>query len=94
MQKYLSIQKNIYLFQLYKDMNKIEVGNTRELNDLVCASAVGVKQMLEVKNRKSTRIEPWWKKRMEAQVKQLNKDLGHINTLIERKNVKRNIKIG
>ena len=26
---------------------------------------------------------------MEAQVKQLNKDLGHINTLIERKNVKK-----
>ena len=26
---------------------------------------------------------------MEAQVKQLNKDLGRINTLIERKNVKK-----
>ena len=73
-------------------MNKIEVGNTRELNDLVCASAVGVKQMLEVKNRKSTRIEPWWKKRMEAQVKQLNKDLGHINTLNERETIKKKYK--
>ena len=31
---------------------------------------------------------------MEAQVKQLNKDLGHINTLIERKNVKKKHKDG
>ena len=31
-------------------------------------------------------MEPWWKKRMEAQVTQLEKDLGHINILIERKN--------
>ena len=31
---------------------------------------------------------------MEAQVKQLNKDLGHINTLIERKNIKKKHKDG
>ena len=34
-------------------------------------------------------MEPWWKRRMEAHVKQLNKDLGHINSLIERKNIKK-----
>ena len=43
-------------------------------------------EMLGVRNRKGMGIEPWWKRRMQAQVKQLNKDLGHINTLIERKN--------
>ena len=31
---------------------------------------------------------------MEAQVKQLNKDLGHINTLIERKNIQEKHKDG
>ena len=31
---------------------------------------------------------------MEAQVKQLNKDLGHINTLIERKIIKKKCKDG
>ena len=66
-------------------MNKIEVGNITELNDLVYSGAVVVTEMLGVKNRKSTGMEPWWKRRMEAQVKQLNKELGHINTLIERK---------
>ena len=50
--------------------------------------------MLGVKNRKGTGMEPWWKRRMEAQVKQLNKDLGHINTLIGRKNMKKKHKDG
>ena len=70
-------------------MNKIEVGNTTELNDLVYAGTVVVTEMLGVKNRKGTGIEPLWKRRMEAQVKQLNEDLGHISTLIERKNIKK-----
>ena len=69
-------------------INKTEVGNITELNDLVYACSIVVTEMLGVKNRKSTRMEPWWKRRMEAQVKRLNKDLGHINTLTERKNIK------
>ena len=69
--------------------NKIEVGNITELNDLVYAGVVVVMEMLGVKNRKNTGIEPWWKRKMEAQVKQLNKDLGHTNTLTERKNIKK-----
>ena len=51
-------------------------------------------EMLGVRNRKGMGIEPWWKRRMEAQVKQLNKDLGHINTLIEGKNIKKKHKDG
>ena len=75
-------------------LNKIEVGNITELNDLVYAGAVVVTEMLGVKNRKVTGMEPWWKRSMEAQVKQLNKDLGHINTLTERKNIKKKHKDG
>ena len=37
---------------------------------------------------------PWWQRRIEAQVKQLNKDIGNINTLIERKNIKKKRKDG
>ena len=37
-----------------KLINKIEVGNITELNDLVYAGAVVVTEMLGVKNRKST----------------------------------------
>ena len=75
-------------------MNKTEVGNITELNDLAYAGAVVVTEMLGIKNRKGTGMEPWWKRRMEAQVKQLNKDLGHINTLTERKNIKKKHKDG
>ena len=39
-------------------MNKIEVGNITELNDLAYAGAVVVTEMLRVKNRKSTGMEP------------------------------------
>ena len=59
-------------------MNKVEVGNITELNDLVYAGPKVVTEMLGVKNTKSAGMEQWWKRRMEAQVKQLNKDLGHI----------------
>ena len=75
-------------------MNKIEVGNITELKDLVYASAAEVTDMLGVKNRKGTGMERWCKRRMEAQVKQLNKDLGHINNLTERKNIKKRHKDG
>ena len=52
-------------------MNKIEVGNITELNDLVYAGAMVITEMLRVNNRKISGIEPWWKWRIEAQVKQL-----------------------
>ena len=45
-------------------MKKIEVGNITELNDLVCAGAIVVTEMFGIKNRKSTVMEPWWKRRM------------------------------
>ena len=70
-------------------LNETEVGNITELNDIVFAGALVVTEILGVKIRKNARMEPLWKRRMEAQVKQLNKDLGRINTLIERKNVKK-----
>ena len=47
-------------------MNKIEAGNIIELNDLVHAGAAKVIEMLGVKNRKSTGMEQWWTRRMEA----------------------------
>ena len=40
-------------------MNKTEVENITELNDLVYAGAAVVTEMLRAKNRKSTEIEPW-----------------------------------
>ena len=50
-------------------MNKIGIENITELNDLVYAGAVVVTEMLGVESRERTGMEPWWKGRMEAQVK-------------------------
>ena len=79
---------------VYDVMNRIVVRNITELNDLVYAGAVVVTEMSGVKNRKSTAMEPWWKRGIEGQVKKLNKDLENINTLIERKNKKKKHKDG
>ena len=43
-------------------MNKLEVENITELNDLVYVIAGLVTEMLGGKNRKRTRMEPWWKR--------------------------------
>ena len=61
-----------------KVMNKIELRNITELNDLVYAGAVSVTEMLGLKNRKSTGMDLWWRRIMETQVKQLNKDIGQV----------------
>ena len=79
---------------VYDVMNRIVVRNITELNDLVYAGAVVITEMLGVKNRKSTGMEPWWKRRIEGQVKKSNKDFDNINTLIERKNKKKKHKDG
>ena len=47
-------------------MNKTEVANITELNDLVYAGAVVVTEKLGVKNREGTGMEPWWKRGMET----------------------------
>ena len=48
--------------------------------------------MLGVKSKsKEKRKEPWWKRRLEGQVKELKRDLGRVNALVERKTVKKKI---
>ena len=51
-------------------VNKIEVGNITELNNLVYAGVVVVTEALAVKNENNTGMKPWWKRRMQAEVKQ------------------------
>ena len=41
------------------------------------------------RGNRQTRKEPWWKRRLENQVKTLNKDPGRVNALIQQKNVKK-----
>ena len=52
--------------KVHEVMNRIEFGNTTELTYLVYVGAVVFTEMLGVKNRKSTGMEPWWKKENEG----------------------------
>ena len=41
-------------------------------------------EILGAKNKKvDRRKEPWWKKRLVRQIKEMNKDLGRVNSLID-----------
>ena len=71
-------------------IGKIKVNNITETNDLIYCGAAMVTEMLGLKSKnKEKRKEPWWKRRLEGQVKDLNRDLGRVNALIERKAVKK-----
>ena len=50
----------------------------------VVTDLVGVKR-----EDRQTRKEPWWKRRLENQVKMLNKYLGRVNVLIQQTTVKK-----
>ena len=70
-------------------LEKIKVDDITDVNDLIyCASAVVVENLGVKRELGSKPKEPLWKRRLEGQVKQLNKDLGRINAIIEKKSVR------
>ena len=53
-------------------------------NDLLYAGAAVVTEMVGMRKTASgNRKEPWWKRRLEKQVRELNIDLGRVNTVIQ-----------
>ena len=72
-------------------INKIEVGNITELNDFWCCSGHrNVRSQEKKKHMNGTMVE----KENGSTSKRFKKTLGHINTLIERKNIKKKHKDG
>ena len=64
-------------------LGKIKVDDITDVNDLIyCASAVVVEDLGVKREGGKKSKEQWWKRRLEGQVKQLNKDLGRINAII------------
>ena len=65
-------------------LEKIKTNDITTTNDLMYAGAAVVTDLVGVKRGdRQTRKEPWWKRRLENQVKILNKDLGRVNALIQ-----------
>ncbi|XP_063594921.1 uncharacterized protein LOC134771895 [Penaeus indicus] len=62
-------------------------------NDLLYAGAAVVTEMVGMRNlASSNKREPWWKRRLEKQVRELNIDLGRVNTLIQNGKIKHKYK--
>ena len=71
-------------------IGKIQARNITETNKLIYAGAFIVSDMMGMMKPKTEKKEPWWERRLEGQVKQMQKDFGIINKLIEKKTVKKN----
>ena len=61
----------------------------REDNDLFYLGAALVTEVFEKNKSKSQEKQPCWKRRLESQVKELNKDLERLNPLLEGKKMKK-----
>ena len=70
-------------------LKKIESKDLTENNNLFYLGAALVTKVFEKDKTKGEKKQPWWKRRLESQVKELNKDLGRLNALLEGKKMKK-----
>ena len=70
-------------------LGKIVTTDITATNDLIYAGSVIVNEMVGVKRKENyTSKQPWWKRRLEQQVTDLNRDLGRVNAMIQGKKIK------
>ena len=60
-----------------------------EDNDLFYLEAALMSKIVEKTKPKDEKKQPWWKRRPESQVKELNKDLGRLIVLLEGEKMKK-----
>ena len=53
------------------------------------ASAAYVSELVGASKIPKTKKEPWWKRQLEGKLKKLNRDLGFVNILLEKRNIKK-----
>ena len=71
-------------------MGKVKLSNITETNNLIYFGAALVTATIGInKDSKSKRQEPWWKCRLEGQIRDLNRYLGRVNALSEKKAAKK-----
>ena len=69
-------------------LGKIDTNGITTTNSLFYAGAALVKGLIRVKkDRGAKKQKPWWERRLERQVKELNEDLGRVNALLEKKRI-------
>ena len=70
-------------------LKKIESKDVTEDNDLFYQWTTLVTEVFEKNKTKGEKIQLWWKRILESQVKELNKNLGWLNALLEGKKMKK-----
>ena len=71
-------------------LGKIKVKSITETNDLIYCGAVLVTDMVGVKIGKTgIKKEPWWKRRLEGQIKDIRRELSWVNAIKENKPIKK-----
>ena len=70
-------------------LKKIESKDLTGDNDLFYLGAALVTKVFEKNKTKDGKKQPSWEKNLESQVKELNKDLGRLNALLEGKKMKK-----
>ena len=70
-------------------LNKIESKDVTEDNDLFYLGVALVNKVFEKNKTNGEKKQPWWKRRLESPVKELKKDLGRLNALLEGKKMKK-----
>ena len=70
-------------------LGKIVTTDITSTNDLIYGGSVIVNEMVGIKRKENyTRKQPWWKRRLEQQITDLNRDLGRVNAMIQGKRIK------
>ena len=71
-------------------LEKLKIDNITEMNDTIHYGAPMVCEILGFRKKKvHDWKEPWWKKRLTTQIREMNKDLGRVNALIDKKTIKK-----
>ena len=70
-------------------LGKVQVEDITHVNDLMYGGAALVTDMVGMRRKQKENKVPWWRRRLEEQVRQLNKDLSRINNLIQQKKIKK-----
>ena len=70
-------------------LSKVKVTDITEVNDLIYCEAALVTEILGIKICRNDNKEPFWKRRLENQLKVLDKDLSRIVMLREKRTVKK-----
>ena len=75
-------------------LKKIDIRNLTELsNTMYAAAAAYVSELVGANKIPKTKMEAWWMRRLQGSLKELGRDSDFVNNLLEKRNIKKNIKI-